>query len=42
MAEILELQEKDPEETPGTEKASRISIRWCRNSYISVAICLVK
>jgi hypothetical protein len=42
MAEILALQTEDPDETPGQEKASRLSIKWCRNSYVSVAICFVK
>jgi hypothetical protein len=45
MADILELQdqEQDPEETPGTEKASRVSYyKLCRNSYISVSACFVK
>lgn len=42
MAETLALQTEEPDETPGSEKASRLSIRWCRNSYISVAICFVK
>lgn len=40
MAEILELQEQEPEETPGPDKASRLSVRWCgRNSNISVVFC---
>lgn len=42
MAEILELQAQDPEDTPGDDKASRVSWRWCSNSYVSVAICFVK
>lgn len=42
MNEILKLQEGDPEETPGSDKASRISIRVCRNSYVSVVLCFVK
>lgn len=42
MAEILDLQDQEPEETPGSDKASRISIRVCRNSYVSVVFCFVK
>lgn len=41
MAEILDLQE-GAEEAPQGEKASKFSLRWCRNSYISLAICFVK
>lgn len=41
MAEILDLQ-NEPQETPKEEKASNISLRWCRNSYISLALCFVK
>ncbi|QIK72335.1 SapB/AmfS family lantipeptide [Propioniciclava coleopterorum] len=41
MAEILDLQDGE-QETPREEKASNISLRWCRNSYISVALCFVK
>lgn len=44
MADILELQDNDPESTPGEEKASRISIRnfFCHNSFVSASICFVK
>ncbi len=42
MAEILDLQDQQPEEAPGADKASRVSIRICRNSYISVVLCFVK
>ncbi|MFT4297077.1 MAG: hypothetical protein QM582_16875 [Micropruina sp.] len=41
MAEILSMQEQ-PQEAPQEEKKSNISLRWCRNSYISVALCFVK
>ncbi len=42
MADILDLQDQEPEETPDSDKGSRLSIRACRNSYISVAFCFVK
>lgn len=41
MAEVLDLQEGG-EETPNEEKASKVSLRYCRNSYISLALCFVK
>ena len=39
MADILGLQEQEPDETPGPDKASRMSWRFCRNSYISIIAC---
>lgn len=44
MADILDLQGGEAESTPGEEKASSISFRnfFCRNSSISVSICMVK
>lgn len=43
MAEILALQTEEPDETPGPDKASRVSYyRLCYNSYISVSACFVK
>lgn len=41
MAEILDLQDGNTD-APQEEKASNISLRWCRNSYISLALCFVK
>ncbi|WP_269778949.1 SapB/AmfS family lanthipeptide [Propioniciclava soli] len=41
MAEILDLQD-GAEDAPQEEKASRLSLRFCRNSYISLALCFVK
>ena len=42
MANILELQSAHTDETPEADKKSKISIRWCNNSKISIAICWVK
>ncbi len=43
MADILDMQARGQEDTPGAEKASNVSVlRWCYNSYISVSICFVK
>ncbi len=43
MADILDLQDHQPEQTPGAEKASTISyLRVCWNSYLSVSLCFVK
>ena len=42
MGEILDLQNHEPEETPAPEKGSYISLRICRNSFVSVAGCFVK
>lgn len=39
MADILGLQEQEPDETPGPDKASRVSWKFCKNSYISVIAC---
>ena len=41
MAEVLNMQEQ-PQESPQEEKKSNISLRICRNSYLSVALCFVK
>ncbi len=43
MADILDLQGGDQDDTPGAEKASNWSVlKWCYNSYISVSLCMVK
>lgn len=39
MAEILDLQDQEPEETPDPEKASKVSWKLCRNSYVSIVLC---
>ena len=40
MADILGLQEQEPEEAPDPDKASRVSVRWCgANSLVSIIIC---
>ena len=42
MADVLDMQD-EPQESPGTEKASNISLyRWCRNSFVSVSVCFQK
>lgn len=41
MAEILDLQ-GSYDATPEEEKASRLSIAVCRNSYASYVVCFVK
>lgn len=41
MAEILGLQDDEPD-TPGEEKGSWYSLAVCRNSYKSLAVCMVK
>ena len=42
MANVLDMQD-EPQESPGTEKASNISLyRWCRNSFVSVSVCFQK
>ncbi|WP_394276286.1 hypothetical protein [Luteococcus sp.] len=43
MADVLNMQDDQPQDTPGAEKASNVSLlRWCNNSYISVSVCMVK
>lgn len=44
MADILDLQDGAAEPTPGEEKGSSISVKnfFCRNSHISVSVCMVK
>jgi len=41
MSDVLSLQGDQPE-APGEEKRSNWSIAGCRNSYKSIALCLVK
>lgn len=38
MAEIIEMQESDPE-VPGEEKASNVSYAACHNSFQSQMLC---
>lgn len=44
MADILDLQDAETEPTPGEEKASSVSFKnfFCRNSSISLSVCMVK
>lgn len=41
MADILDMQ-FDSVDAPAEEKASKVSLRWCRNSFVSVVLCFVK
>ena len=42
MSNILEMQSFDTEQTPEADKKSKVSIRWCNNSKISLALCWIK
>lgn len=41
MSDVIGLQ-AEMDATPEEEKASRISVAICRNSYRSIAVCFVK
>ncbi|MFV0460762.1 MAG: hypothetical protein ACK5MT_18560 [Actinomycetales bacterium] len=41
MSDVLNMQEPEPE-TPEEEKGSWVSAFACRNSYTSLAFCIVK
>ncbi|MFZ2261741.1 hypothetical protein EDD41_2037 [Luteococcus japonicus] len=41
MTNVLAMQASEVE-TPEQEKASMVSVRWCRNSYVSVVLCIKK
>ncbi|WP_157754775.1 SapB/AmfS family lanthipeptide [Nigerium massiliense] len=41
MADILDMQAEETE-SPAEEKGSRLSLRLCYNSYVSLALCFVK
>ena len=41
MTDALNLQAAEGE-TPDETKASRISLKLCRTSYVSVSVCMVK
>ena len=41
MTDALNLQAAEGE-TPDEAKGSNISLKLCRNSYVSVSVCMVK
>lgn len=41
MADVLNMQDANPDEAPREEKGSHVSWGFCRNSYKSWGFCAV-